>query len=64
MTVRYRGGPECWYEIRTRGGIIRRPGVLGIHDLMTDIYAGYLKDPYGRSTPTPAERGAGGFRVQ
>lgn len=33
ITVTYRGGAECWYEIRARGTTIRRPGHVAIHDL-------------------------------
>lgn len=44
LTVTYRGGSECWYEFHTRGGVIRRPGVTSIHDLMDDVYRGHLKN--------------------
>lgn len=38
ITVSYRGGPECWYEVRARGSIGRFPGHVCIHDLMSDVY--------------------------
>lgn len=37
MTITYRGGPECWWEIKTRGVTIRRPGYVAIHDLMSEV---------------------------
>lgn len=37
ITVKYRGGAECWYEIRSRGRTIRRPGYVQIHDLIHDL---------------------------
>lgn len=38
ITLKYRGGPECWWEIRARGRTIRRPGYIALHDLMRDLY--------------------------
>lgn len=38
VKVRYRGGPECWWEITARGKTVRRPGVLALHDVLRDIY--------------------------
>lgn len=36
ITVRYRGGPECWWEIHARGETVRVPGHAALHDtLMT-----------------------------
>lgn len=37
LTVKYRGGPECWYEIHARGCTGRFPGHVTIHDIMTVI---------------------------
>lgn len=42
ITVRYRGGNECWYEVKARGGTVRVQGWLGFHDLMQRLYAGDL----------------------
>ena len=38
ITVVYRGGPECWYEVRARGAKKRFPGVFALHDVMRQIY--------------------------
>lgn len=38
LTVRYRGGPECWWEIRARGVVVRRPGALALHDVLRELY--------------------------
>lgn len=38
VTVVYRGGPECWWEITARGKTVRRPGALALHDVLRDIY--------------------------
>lgn len=37
ISVKFRGGPECWYEIHARGQVGRVPGWLCIHDLMVEI---------------------------
>lgn len=37
MTVKYRGGPECWYEIHGRGSVGRFPGHTALHDVMSEI---------------------------
>lgn len=37
IDIRWRGGPECWYEIRARGRTIRRPGSIALHDLMEQL---------------------------
>nr|CRY96850.1 hypothetical protein [uncultured prokaryote] len=34
ITVTYRGGSECWWELRARGVTIRRPGSLSLHDVL------------------------------
>lgn len=36
MTLKYRGGPEGWVEIRARGRTWRRPGVTAIHDVLLE----------------------------
>lgn len=38
ITVRSRGGPECWYEVEARGSKGRIEGFHCLHDLMTLIY--------------------------
>nr|CRY96840.1 hypothetical protein [uncultured prokaryote] len=38
ITVRYRGGAECWYEVKGRGRRWRVPGVLALHDVMEAVY--------------------------
>lgn len=40
LTVTYRGGPECWFEVHARGGKLRRPGHTALYDLMRDITNG------------------------
>lgn len=37
ITVKWRGGPEAWWEIRARGRTIRRPGHLALHDVLCEI---------------------------
>lgn len=37
ITVSFRGGSECWYEIHARGSIGRYPGTVCIHEIMSDI---------------------------
>jgi hypothetical protein len=44
LTISYRGGPECWYEIHARGSIGRFPGHAYLHDVMAAIY-GEHQDP-------------------
>ena len=34
ITVTYRGGPECWWELKARGVTIRRPGSVSLHDAL------------------------------
>lgn len=38
LTVKSRGGAECWYEVHARGDLGRVPGSTSLHDLMTMIY--------------------------
>jgi hypothetical protein len=35
VTIVYRGGSECWWEIRSRGVVLRRPGYWTIHDVFS-----------------------------
>lgn len=37
IKVKFRGGPECWYEIHARGSIGRFHGATAIHDIMDEI---------------------------
>lgn len=40
LTIRYRGGPEAWWEVKARGRTWRRPGWIALQDLMTEILEG------------------------
>lgn len=40
IKVSYRGGPECWWEIHARGVVVRRPGVVALHDLLMELNGG------------------------
>ncbi len=42
LTIRivYRGGPQCWYEVESRGSRGRFPGVTALHDVMSEVYGG------------------------
>lgn len=44
-TVRYRSGPECWYEVKARGRTYRFPGHTALHDAMAVIYGGHAHLP-------------------
>ncbi len=37
IKVKYRGGPECWYEVHARGQVARYPGWVQLHDVMAEI---------------------------
>jgi len=37
ITIKYRGGPECWYEIHGRGAEGRFPGHTALHDVMSEV---------------------------
>lgn len=37
LSIKYRGGPGCWYEVHARGCVARYPGIVALHDVMTDI---------------------------
>jgi hypothetical protein len=37
ITVTYRGGPECWWELRARGAIVRRPGHVALEDVLSQF---------------------------
>lgn len=38
ITVRYRGGPECWFEVKSRGGFGRFPGHVALIDVMREVW--------------------------
>lgn len=40
IAVKYRGGPECWWEIRARGAVIRVPGHAALHDVLDALSEG------------------------
>jgi len=40
VTVTYRGGSECWWEIRARGVVVRRPGHVSLHDVLAHLSGG------------------------
>lgn len=40
ITVKYRGGPECWYEVSARGSMGRFPGHVALHDAVAEIMRG------------------------
>ena len=37
VVVKYRGGPECWVEVRARGEVNRYPGYTQLVDLVRDM---------------------------
>jgi hypothetical protein len=37
VTLQYRGGPEAWVEIRTRGAVWRYPGYVDIASVVLEI---------------------------
>jgi hypothetical protein len=40
ITVKYRGGAECWYHVEARGSGGAFPGVMALHDVMREINDG------------------------
>lgn len=38
VLVRYRGGPECWWELQARGRVFRFPGHMALHDVLCRVY--------------------------
>lgn len=38
VVLKYRGGPECWVEVRARGRVWRRPGATAIYDVLTAVF--------------------------
>jgi hypothetical protein len=41
VTVRFRGGPECWWELTARGRVWRFPGYVALHDALAHINASH-----------------------
>ena len=37
VSMKYRGGDECWIEVRARGGVGRYPGYVQLVDVLADI---------------------------
>lgn len=37
VSIKYRGGPEAWYEIHARGTIARYPGWVSIDEIMAEV---------------------------
>lgn len=37
VTIKYRGGPECWIEVSGRGIYRRYPGYTAIMDIVSDL---------------------------
>lgn len=37
LSIKYRGGPEAWYEVHARGSVGRFPGCVSLHDVMCEI---------------------------
>lgn len=40
ITIKYRGGSECWYHIEARGSGGAFPGSRALHDVMREINEG------------------------
>lgn len=56
ISVRYRGGPEAWYEVEARGRSYRFPGSVCLHDALELINEGLggqerAATPLGRVLP-------------
>ena len=47
LTIKFRGGPECWYEVHARGQIVRYPGVRCLHEIMDEINTGAGQREHG-----------------
>lgn len=37
LTIKYRGGEECWYEVHARGEVGRFPGHVALHDVLREV---------------------------
>jgi hypothetical protein len=49
VVVTYRGGAECWWELRARGKVVRMPGVMALHDVLSQ-FDGTLRKGTNKST--------------
>lgn len=38
LTVTYRGGAECWIEVKARGRLGRYPGHVAIYEVLRDVW--------------------------
>lgn len=48
LTVHYRGGAECWYQVEARGSMGRFHGATSLHDVMEEVSQGaefYTRTP-------------------
>lgn len=39
VTVRYRGGPEAWIELKARGETYRMPGHVALFDALSSVWS-------------------------
>jgi len=46
VTITYRGGAECWWELRARGKVVRQPGAMALHDVLS-LFDGTLRKKPG-----------------
>jgi hypothetical protein len=37
VTVKFRGGAECWWEVRARGTVWRFPGHVSLQDALAQV---------------------------
>lgn len=37
VTLKLRGGPECWIEVHARGCVGRYPGYVSVYELLEEI---------------------------
>lgn len=40
LEIHFRGGAECWYEVRARGEVGRFPGYVDLHQVAQEIMLG------------------------
>jgi hypothetical protein len=51
MTVRYRGGPEAWFEVKARGRSWRFPGCTALYDALVTVYEGQARRGEPNASP-------------
>ena len=56
VTIAYRGGAECWWEIRSRGVTLRRPGSLALHDVLSELQGQALSGAAVAAESPPSRR--------